>query len=321
MEGMMGDSANPDKLETRPLSTMQNEIEIVWGETTPSHAHMVFRTTGETKNFVNLTGTLHGPESLYAKTLPARFSLRTLKPGSDLLAELTIPDPCFWTPEMPLLYRLDMQWQDAADKTNEVSQFVGIRRWGIDRTALRLSGRRTVLRGMDVGSTGLSQEQFMQAHKTQLTLIVHQPDEACCEATSRIGTGLIADLRGISEWPVMSSHLARIHRWPSILMAIVDTTQVATENQFATGVPILQPLNSTNREIANWASGGLIELNESNPLPAPSLLAHDTTSEKPILAIRHNRQTLELTTVRQACDRLQSDLAPQFDLAGYFVKQ
>ena len=295
---------------------MHDRIEIVWGETTAAHAHLYFRATGEAKNIVNLTGTLLGPESLYAKTLPARFSLRTLKPDSDLLAELVVPDPCFWTPDLPLLYRLDMQWQDAADKTNGGSQLVGIRHWGIDRAVLRLLGRRTVLRGLDVGSAGLSQEQITRAHETQLTLIVHQPDEACCEAASRIGAGLIADLRGIGEWPVMSSHLARIRRWPSILMAIVDTTQVAAENQFTTGVPIFQPLNSTCREIASWANGGLIELNESNPLPAQY-----AKIEKPLLAIRRNQQTLELTTVRQACDRLQSDLAPQLDLAGYFVKQ
>jgi hypothetical protein len=303
---------------------MHDGIEIVWGETTAAHAHLYFRATSETKNIANLTGTLYGPESLYAKTLPARFSLRTLKPGSDLLAELVVPDPCFWTPDSPLTYQLDMQWQDATDKTNDVSRLVGIRHWGIDRTVLRLLGRRTVLRGLNVGSGSLSQEQISQAHETQLTLIVHQPDEACCETASRIGAGLIADLRGVGEWPVISSHLARIRRWPSILMVIVDPAQVAAENQFATGVPILQPLKSTDGEIASWANGGLIELNESNPLPAQytnRLPVRFTKIEKPLLVIRRNQQTLELTTVRQACDRLQSDLAPQLDLAGYFVKQ
>ena len=58
---------------------------------------------------LQLTGTLAGPSCLYAKTLQATFSLVDRGPGESLLAEAIVPEPCFWTPEMPQLYQADVQ--------------------------------------------------------------------------------------------------------------------------------------------------------------------------------------------------------------------
>jgi hypothetical protein len=56
-----------------------------------------------------------------------------------------------------------------------------------------------------------------------------------------------------------------------------------------------------------------VELNPGDRPPA--WLA---TCDKPVMAIRKNIAS-EIPTGRTGCDRLQAELAPKFDLAGYFV--
>jgi hypothetical protein len=52
----------------------------------------------------SLRGMVVGPRSRYAKTLPARLSLRPVKATAGLLAEAFVPDPCFWSADSPYLY-------------------------------------------------------------------------------------------------------------------------------------------------------------------------------------------------------------------------
>ena len=40
---------------------------------------------------------------------------------------------------------------------------------------------------------------------------------------------------------------------------------------------------------------------------------------KPVIAIRRGRVYADFFEARAACDRLQAELAPDFNLAGYFV--
>jgi hypothetical protein len=40
---------------------------------------------------------------------------------------------------------------------------------------------------------------------------------------------------------------------------------------------------------------------------------------KPVIAIRRGGAYANLHEARAACDRLQAELAPEFDLAGYFA--
>ena len=45
-------------------------------------------------------------------------------------------------------------------------------------------------------------------------------------------------------------------------------------------------------------------------------LAHCTL---PVIAIRRGESYADFTTARAACDRLQAQLSPEFNLAGYFI--
>jgi hypothetical protein len=293
---------------------MNDQIEIVLAEATDSLAHLVIRAAGEAKQICGLTGSLAGPECRYARTLPSSYALSPLATSAGLLAELVLPDPCFWTPEMPLLYRLDMQLRSTAGETHAFSRLVGIRRWSVDRTALWLDGRRTVLRGVYAGPHDLTEKQLVEAHAEQLTLIAHQPDAAFCEAASRIGVALVTDLRGLGQPAAVTRELVRASHWPAVLMALVEVSQVAGDQPLPAGLMMVHPLDTSNGEMAPWSDGVLVATDAPHALP--DWLAE---VDKPVLALRRGPPDMCLATVRQACDRLQADLAPRFDLAGYFV--
>src|ERR1700758_3777258 len=81
-------------------------LELFFGEATDAEARIYARLPCDKPlDGWQLTGTLTGPECRFANTLPATFEFKDLGPGHDLLAEAIVTEPCFWTPELPFLYR------------------------------------------------------------------------------------------------------------------------------------------------------------------------------------------------------------------------
>jgi hypothetical protein len=58
---------------------------------------------------VAIHGTLRGPFCETAKTLPASFEFRPVLGRSTATAEVYVPDPCVWSPELPHLYEIDVE--------------------------------------------------------------------------------------------------------------------------------------------------------------------------------------------------------------------
>jgi hypothetical protein len=65
--------------------------------------------TDQQPNSVTLRGTLRGPFCESARTLPAEFPFYALLAAQRPAAEAVVPDPCFWSPELPHLYRADLE--------------------------------------------------------------------------------------------------------------------------------------------------------------------------------------------------------------------
>src|SRR5436309_1982537 len=63
-----------------------------------------------------LRGKFEGPSSAYAETVEVAYALRPLPREEDVLrARVIIPEPCFWSPAAPLLYRGTVElWQGGA---------------------------------------------------------------------------------------------------------------------------------------------------------------------------------------------------------------
>ena len=88
-------------------SDLTFDITIV--EASDMEARLVVRARAEGDA---LRGHVTGPFCDRAQTLPATLPLRAIEHGDQLLAEAVVPDPCFWTPELPFQYRVQIEIGD-----------------------------------------------------------------------------------------------------------------------------------------------------------------------------------------------------------------
>jgi hypothetical protein len=64
------------------------------------------------------------------------------------MATALIPDPCYWTPENPALYDIQLRLLDGSQEIASVRRMLGLRRLGPDDRAFRFESKRWVLRGI-----------------------------------------------------------------------------------------------------------------------------------------------------------------------------
>ena len=90
----------------------QGEIEISVRDVNDVEARVFARYVAESDDgtgaSITLRGTLRGPHSELARTLPAVFQFRNLPGEIPPTAEAIVTDPCTWSLELPLLYHCDV---------------------------------------------------------------------------------------------------------------------------------------------------------------------------------------------------------------------
>jgi hypothetical protein len=271
-------------------SDSQAEVEVLGPGTTP---------------VLGLSGEVYGPKCEFARTLPTKYPVT----GSKIL----IPEPCYWTPQLPFLYELELRWQDAEGGDHSFKRLVGLRRLSPRRNSLYWDSRRVVLRGMRVPM--VTADLIAAARAADVTLLTPPTDEQCALA-DRFGTPLIADLRDADS---TADHLARLVEHPSVAMVLVNDRQLFPSEieqlplggiyAVAVDAPCATPL-------APWSNVIVVELQPGDRPHAA--LAH---CAKPVIAIRRGESYADFAAARAACDRLQTELSPEFNLAGYFVAE
>ena len=125
---------------------------------------------------------------------------------------------------------------------------------------------------------------------------------------------LIADLRGIRQ--SLGVRLRQLAWHPSVLAVLADDAAELADAppSLVLGCAVTATLPAAGDVIPKWAHVIAVELSAGERPPAR--LAH---CGKPVIAVRRGASYADVHEARAACDRLQADLAPQFDLAGYFV--
>ena len=280
---------------------------------TESSAQVVFEQTadGAVRAF---TASLRGPHCQFARTLPAEFSFSPIATQSEAHLAQVI-DPCYWTPDLPFLYDLHLQIQMDDGQELEQTTQVGLTRWESHGQNLRLETRRIVLRG--AGSTCPSGETLQAAREAQTALLISEIDPTVCETADELGVALCLDLRGTSEADL--SALASIQSSPSLFLAIVSPRQVVEQKilaQLPSHCLVAQHL-STSAPIEEFLDSKPILAFDLKPGERPPAWVPKAT--RPVIAIRRGEDYTDLADARAACDRLQAELAPEFDFAGYFV--
>jgi hypothetical protein len=306
---------------------LASQIELFFGDANEAEARVYARLpTSESLAAGAISGRIIGPECRFAKTLPATipFANRGSGPGS-LLLEATIPDPCFWTPELPFLYRVTIQICGETGEFN-IQRRLGIRRLGAIGRSLYLDGKRWVARGVCRNEATVA--DLPPARASSSALFVPPPDDAFCLEASQLGVPLfvhvaasLRDAQTESRRDSSTCHAAEIRRLgqgPAIFAIVLDPAlsignelrAAARNTLFAARIET----ESANGALPAWAQLAVCDSRGLEPMAA-------TFSDwnVPVVAIRRLPKPRGIADSRAACDRLQFDLAPTGDFAGYFV--
>lgn len=289
-------------------------FDVFFGETTSAHARVYARLPrGDWPDDARLFGTIRGPHCHYAQTLPASYRFVDRGPGDTILAEAIVPDPCFWTPAMPYLYNVQIELRQGSRILASVSRPFGIRPLGTRGRNLVFSGKRWVLRGAT--RLGMPDEELTQWHAVELAALLQTTTQAVVEKASNLGVmtacftgGSEANMTGACRWA---------SRHPSIALVVVNSTEAQATKALptignllrATFVSLDEPLQANA-----WTDLVIGEVGD-----AATFVEKYRECPVPVIASRLNHALQSPEDIRSGCDRLQRDLAPFGDYAGYIV--
>ena len=292
----------------------QQQVDLFLGHASDSEAHIYIRAC-DNSTIARIEGTLRGPSCDYARTLPGECALRTLPDRLDhaCLAEALLVDPCYWTPDLPFRYELHLRLTRRDGTSHSVRQIVGFRRWAADNSILRLERKRSVIRGCQ--ALAVTTERLQEARDVKSALLIAPPHEQVAAAASRLGVSLVVDLSRCNG--SLSSNLQRLNWQTSAMIAILSPRQLADQG-LRRAPCLLAAQVSANSLVSEFklADCDLLAVDLAPGETPPTWIAN---CGKPAIAIRHGHPYANIAQGRAACDRLQTELAPQFDLAGYFV--
>jgi hypothetical protein len=243
--------------------------------------------------------------------LPATVSLRDLGPGPTLLGEAIVPDPCFWSPESPALYDVEVALvNDRGEAYESTIRQLGIRSLGI-RGSLYLEGKRWVVRGAE---RAIDPSAPVSAwREAWCSPLVASRDEGFLEEASRLGVVAVVAVAGSAA--EIETELLRLSHWPAAAIAIIDCSQ-PLDAAIADAAPNLLlgwRMHGSDASPPAWAQIIFVDVEASREFVGLAAL------KRPVVAMRRLAEQTDLGHARSACDVLQRDLAPYGDFAGYIV--
>lgn len=308
-------------------------IDVILGRSDDMRAEVYVRATGlpTTTEPPVLGGTLTGPETQLAITLPTTARLVDLGPGPTpggggggaggvALARGILTEPGYWTPELPHRYRVVAAVRAAGDVIASCDRLVGLRRLGVRGKSLWLDGRRWVPRGVACEAGDVEPAVF---RGLLAAAVLDDPAEDICVAADAAGVAIIARCGG--------DPVAGCLRWvrhPSVMLVVLPRgtavagvaavlgalglcrgTMLLGLEVDGSGPPPEVP-ESLDFVVVMLGAGAVPHEGWREPPPLPTLVS------RPASGGVHDR--------RLACDRLQADLAAwrrvaaaTWDWAGY----
>ncbi|MCG8450684.1 MAG: hypothetical protein MI725_14030 [Pirellulales bacterium] len=296
---------------------LHQQLSLILGHAVRSEARLYLPAHPDA-DVVRIAGRLRGPVCDFARTLSADYGIQQLPNREDQtsLAQILIPDPCYWTPQLPFQYDLQVEWQNESGAICEQTTNVGLRRWAAEGRHLRLERARIVLRG--AGAESPTWELFEEARAAETALLVSSPSDSQCATASRLGVPLVVDLRRAGQQLV--EELQRFAWRPAALVVLLENEQLPSESVETPGArQFLLAQSITTQTTEEAAQTVLCDLYAVQLGPGERPPAWLANCAKPAIAVRREAAYPELKSARAASDRLQAELAPEFDLAGYFV--
>jgi hypothetical protein len=282
-----------------------------------------------------LSGQIIGPTCRYSSTLQTKipFQHRGLTPCGNrtaLLAEALVTDPCYWSTELPFLYRAVGQITGTDAGPTPFEQTFGIRSLGTLRNRFTFNGKtwvpRCVSRDKVVGAT------LSEWRDAATMMFVENPDDALCREASEIGVLLMTNLD--ADKANATESLVRVSRYPAVSLVPLELEQTATPEMQTAGRNILLGQSTAYPGMSVGENAFRFSLMPVFPeglwqgSPAAdgmerelaATMARFSRTGLPLVAMRQMDGLRSLHEHRAECDQFQSELARrQIDVAGYMI--
>ncbi len=255
-----------------------------------------------------LSGEVRGPFSAAGVTLPAAFKMSHV-PGETLLCAAVVTDPCFWVSNQPAIYRLKIQLFDDQQLVGETTRQLGFRPLGVRGRSFFFAGRRWVLRAVQAGPD--HQTDFARWRETETTVVCDSIDNDFLEQASRQGVRILADLRRHVD---PADSLKRVGQFPAVIAAILNRDAAAAidgePRRLARNLLLIADGDAAGlapgQQVRDWADA----------IWRPVARLADITPDRPVVVWRAADGD---DGRRETVDRLQAELAPRGQFAGYAV--
>lgn len=293
--------------------TFADQIDVFYGRVTHSAAQVYVRVSslaggGEW----SIAGHVRGPIARGTRTLPTTVKLTDLGEGPTLLASCSLPDPAFWTTQLPGVYEVHIDLRRNGEIVETVDRSLGIRFFGASGRKLLWEGKRWVLRGV---STHVGDVEEMDAFQDNAGVIVVQnPSNSLLDRASSSGVLLVAELTSGD----LLQELRRLSHWPAVAILMLPSDCDVT-NELRAAAPNLLFAERVDASKA-VAPAGWAQVSFCDTANLSGIEAVAQQSPLPIIAERRLNGDYTLAEARRECDHLQRDLVPLGDFAGYVVQ-
>lgn len=283
-------------------------LELFFGDASDAHARVYAQfQTSETEG-LTLAGRLRGPTCAYADTLQTTLPFVDRGPGPSLLAEAYVLEPSFWTPDLPHLYRAELELRRGSEVIARTERPFGLRPLGAIGRKLVLDSRRWVLRGLLAGEAENADLASWRA--SSMAMVVHNPSDKLCQEASRLGVLIAAQLSA-----EQTSEIERLSRWAAVGIAILPQGAAVPDERRARNLILAERFEGLGLLSPRpWGQAVVGEVND-----VETFAAHVSDCSLAVIACRAAGPLASVSHGRAACDALQRDLAGRAELAGYIV--
>jgi hypothetical protein len=262
-----------------------------------------------------LAGRVIGPRCEFARTLPATIALQSVPWTSGMKCVATVPDPCFWTPDLPMLYDVRVELRRDGELVDLVERPLAIRALVPRGRDLFLGAKRWVIRG--ARQSAAPDSPLSAWCEAGAAMLVDNLDEKLADEAARLGVPLVAMIRAKSTDSV-TAELQRLARFPAVIIAAIDAAADLPGDIGLAAIDIRRAAycraEAVPPALPVWACMLLCESADAGAIARAA-----AGRDYPVIALRPIGQAVDIAIARAACDKLQADLAPQVDLAGYIV--
>jgi hypothetical protein len=252
---------------------------------------------------------LYGPFCKFSNTLPYKIPLRAEVNAARW--SVTVPDVCYWTPNLPMHYRLTLQLADG----NSLTTWVALKLFGVRVTGLALDGARYVLRGYSTRGlefTATDEAAWQELRGQRAVLVMTDLESSLVERAGWAGIPVLWDVRDKALQP---TDLITARAQPAVVGIIAGTAALRD--------PALQHAANELLWIVAASEGATLgeaadERTQVALLAEPSA-AMTFSRERPTIIGNPLTGNPSLAERRKSCDQLQAETAELGSAAGYLL--